>query len=167
MIQFTLRMLSVSDCTDRYLSWLLDPDNRLKLGNLDGINTLDDLMHSVSERHSDPSCRLLGIFCGSTHVGNLQARLSSDDTCILSILIGDKRYRGRGLGRAAMESFLSNRSLLPSCVGKVSYYACINSLNPSSLRLFESLGFAKVPMSLWPQSIDRCDSSVLYALHPK
>ena len=165
MKSIVLRRLKVSDCTTEYFEWMLDEYNRSVISTLVNIDTFDDLLESTISRILDPSCSLIGIFNNNEHIGNMQARIIGPSSCILSILIGRKEHRGRGVGLKSLSIFLKSRDLWPCVYNNITFYASIKVSNYASIRLFESAGFRLRITPEWPQSLstlEKEEDCVLY-----
>ena len=155
MHKIFLRRLNSSDCTERYLEWLTDESNRKFITTLRTINTMNDLRKSTIPRLSNPKYSIVGIFQENNHIGNIQARSISENECIISILIGDKDLRGKGIARNALNHFLNSKALLPIITStSIKYYAVINENNAASQRLFLSCGFHEQHIENWPKSLE-------------
>ncbi len=93
-----LRTLTVEDVSERYYSWINDPEvtRFLETNNA----TLDDLIQYVKIRYNDPTCLFFGIFLkkNDEHIGNV--KLEPIDfkarTARLGLLIGEKEYWNKG-----------------------------------------------------------------------
>lgn len=97
-----LRKLSLSDCTERYLSWLNSPEINKYSRRSGKTYTMTDIRNYVQEMNSSDSLHLLmGIFWkeNSLHIGNVllgPIDLKNANTEI-SNLIGEKEYWGKGV----------------------------------------------------------------------
>lgn len=168
MQEITLRHLSVDDCTERYLSWLTDSYNISMIGSIGDIRTLPELRESISQRINDNQNSLIGIFEDENHIGNLQMRMVNNQTCIVSILIGEITRRGKGVGFRALETLIKNKSLWPKNSGKLNLYASIKKTNHASIKLFYSLGFKTVDDRNWPvNTINKNEDCLLVKLEAK
>ncbi len=101
--RFLLRSLRSSDATDRYVSWLTDPETTRYL-NCRFTEFDREKVRAFIEAHDDADSFLLGIFCreDGRHVGNYEAlchprHLHSH----LGVLLGDPGFRG---GRTIQET---------------------------------------------------------------
>ena len=165
MNQVSLRKLTFEDCTPKYLGWIKDESNRKYISTLKSINTLSELKASTKPRLSDNNYSIVGIFFQDEHIGNVQVRLISENEYIISILIGEKEFRGKGIAKHTLCKFLNTKSLLPKCKGEMLYYAAINIGNIASQKLFSSVGFEEVEINNWPNYINLDqNTSKLYLL---
>jgi len=100
-----LREITLDDISLEYCSWLADPKVNKHLRVRE--HTMDELRIYVQDQINDPETIFLGIFdkTNNKHVGNI--RLWSIDwkkkKAILSILIGNRNYWGKGIGAEAIK----------------------------------------------------------------
>ncbi|MFQ5903274.1 MAG: GNAT family N-acetyltransferase [Candidatus Binatia bacterium] len=97
-----LRKLTLADCTEKYLSWLNDPEVNRFTQRAGRNFTREDMTQYVKEKNASPSDLLLGIFWkeNGDHVGNIL--LSEIDFehryAEHSRLLGDTAYWGKRVG---------------------------------------------------------------------
>jgi len=165
MTDIVLRKLEPNDVSEKYLSWITDESNRNWISTLRDINTIADLQLSTVPRLTDSRYSIVGIFYNHQHIGNVQARNISDDECIISILIGEKEFRGKGVAKQALYQLLNTRSLIPATKNLIKYYAVINEKNIASQRLFLALSFEEVKSHHWPTALEpEKDNAKLFLL---
>tara|TARA_B100000674_G_scaffold62902_1_gene43589 strand:+ start:12743 stop:13270 length:528 start_codon:yes stop_codon:yes gene_type:complete len=157
----SLRRLQPKDCTEEYLSWVTDESNRRFITTLKTINTISDLKNSTIPRLSNPLISIVGIFYNQKHIGNIQARTISTNECVISILIGAKELRGKGIAKHAINQFLNTSAFLPICSQLITFYAVIDEKNTASQNLFLSTGFKRQNFSTWPEQIEKDKNNTL------
>lgn len=93
---YQLRPLTMADATDRYLSWLRDPDVIRFLEARHSRNTIDSVRGYVAS-HDNKNGFLLGIFTpDEEHVGNFSMRIDQPNAIgTLGVMIGDRTHWGR------------------------------------------------------------------------
>lgn len=142
--QVYLRAITSSDVSDEYLSWLNDEETTRGLASGVFPSSIEELEKFVSGIVSNRNVIMFAICdnLNDRHIGNI--KLDNFDwisrTCELGILIGNKDYRGRGLGyevcRLVLDYAFSDLN-----IRKVSLAVYQN--NPAAIRLYEKLGFVK------------------------
>lgn len=135
-----LRALKISDVNNDYLSWLKDPEV------MQGIVSNDYNIHSlrsyVQSKISNEDIFFFAIILKSNdkHIGNIKLDFH-DPTAKLSelgVLIGNKRYWGKGLGREACELLIDfgfNKLFLRKI------HLAVFENNLAAIKIYESLGF--------------------------
>jgi len=98
----SLRKLSSADCTDRYLSWLNDPEVNKYSGRTGRTFSMMDVEDYIEQANKpDSDSLLLGIFWSenSLHIGNalLGPIDEKNSTAEISNMIGEKDYWGKGV----------------------------------------------------------------------
>ena len=129
------------DVTDRYVSWLNDPQV-MRFTQVSGKrHTPKSTRSYVQDAIGDKGCRFFRILSGGAHIGNI--RLSAIDRknarCEIAILIGDKMQWGKGIAPVAIE--LASRHAFKK-LGMRKISAIILEPNRASLRTFKKAGFA-------------------------
>lgn len=101
-----LRLVTMEDCTDRYVAWLEDPQVNRYLETRWSPQTLESVKGFVSAISADPASYLFAIIEKSTgrHVGNIKvgpinARHAFAD---ISYFVGERASWGKGLGTDAI-----------------------------------------------------------------
>lgn len=137
-----LRELDVSDASIEYSNWLSDPEvnKYLTSRNL----TIEEIKNFIKEQKDNPNCLFVGIFVNENdkHIGNI--KLEPIDfkrgKATFGILIGDKNYWGKGIGKEAMNLIIDyafdNLNLKEINLG-----VAINHVG--AIKLYEKLGFVK------------------------
>lgn len=138
-----LRRLSAADVSERYVAWLNDPEVNRFLECRHATHDLASVRAYVEGMNNAADRLLLGIFlqADGSHVGNVGIPHINRPNrfCELSVMIGDKRQWGRGIGRQAV-ALLSDFALAALEVDIV--YSDIRADHGASVRVFEHAGFA-------------------------
>jgi [ribosomal protein S5]-alanine N-acetyltransferase len=99
--RFTLRELTASDVSERYLSWFADPQARVSISAAAVTKGIADLREYVTQRCDREDVLFLGIFdkASGAHIGNVKYEPvdSARGYAIMGILIGDPTFRGKGV----------------------------------------------------------------------
>jgi len=133
-----LRQLTEADASSNYSSWLNDHEVNKYLATRK--ITINELRKYIKEKNASGSCLLLGIFCKEEHIGNikLEAIDHKKGTAEMGILIGNKNYWGKGIGKEATKLVLDyafgELNLNEICLGVVSG-------NKAAIKLYEDVGF--------------------------
>jgi len=159
--------ISIDYVTREYLSWLQDSENRTFLPHLPLYSSLSELTSDISSLLIDSSIYRFAIIFRDVHVGNIQYRIVSADALLLSILIGNQQFRGRGIGLSAVKLLIS--LLIDEAPQVRVLYAHIHPHNTSSIRLFRRCGFQfldpRFSFNLPPLIIDSLGVQHLYHLY--
>ena len=100
-----LRPLELKHINQDYLNWFKDK-NVQKFIIKSKINTINDLKRYFFENYLNKNNLLFGIFVNKdNHIGNIKVRFSdnSKKDCSIGILIGNKDFRNKGIGRKSLE----------------------------------------------------------------
>ena len=147
LIEFDLflRILTRKDVTDRYLSWLSDPDvTRYLEIRFSPPKSLDELTIFLNAVNDSDDSLMLGIFLKSDghHIGNI--KLGPIDfkhtTGEIGLLIGDRDHWGKGYASIAIK-LLSDFAFTKLGLYKLTA-GCYGS-NQGSLRAFLNAGFVE------------------------
>jgi ribosomal-protein-alanine N-acetyltransferase len=93
--RFALRSLDGSHASERYVSWLNDPEVNRFLEVRHKNQTLDDVRRFIAG-HDNINRFLVGIFDGDLHVGNFGIQLRRPHAlAVLGTMIGDQDYWGQ------------------------------------------------------------------------
>ena len=100
--RFYLRHLTSADVTENYLSWFGDTTVKKFIDYAKYSREAEDLKIYIQEKNESESALFLGVFTtqGDLHIGNIKFEpidlvLESAE---MGILIGNKFWRGRGVG---------------------------------------------------------------------
>ncbi len=116
--RFVLRCLTEDDVTDRYISWLNDPEVTRYLQARNSKHNHDSTLAYV-KNHNNIDKFLFGIFDKSKdmHIGNFSLSVSLvHKTGIQGVMIGDKEYWGQGVILEA------RAGLLDICFGELGLF---------------------------------------------
>jgi ribosomal-protein-alanine N-acetyltransferase len=106
--RFILRPLTTDDATARYLNWLADEDARRYIQAAGETRSIDDLREYIAKRSSKGDLLFLGIFetTEGKHIGNIKYEPIdiAAGTAEMGILIGEPRWRGRGVAREVISA---------------------------------------------------------------
>lgn len=138
----TLHPLTVSDVSERYVSWLNDAEVTAGTELRFTSHSIKDVCDYVARANASPTDEMWKIMLeGEGHVGNI--RLSSINVihrrARVALLIGEKSVWGRGIGTAAIVT-LSRHAFEDMKLHKLS--AGIYANNLGSRRAFEKAGFS-------------------------
>lgn len=136
-----LAPFAVDDVDERYVGWLNDPQVVRYTEARWRVHTLESARDYVRESNGDTNVRLFRILVeDGVHVGNV--RVSSIDwthkRADIAIIIGDRSYRGRGVGVRAIE--LVSEYCFDE-LGLEKLTAGMYAENEPSIRAFEKAGF--------------------------
>ena len=135
-----LRPLSLNDVNSNYLSWLQDPEVMSGIATKD--YTLAKLNEYVSNRLNDYNVHFFAIICNvsNIHIGNIKLDFYDNDanTIELGLLIGNKNYWGKGIGKQVCKLILEYAFNVLN-IRKI--YLAVYENNPGAKRLYEKLGF--------------------------
>jgi [ribosomal protein S5]-alanine N-acetyltransferase len=95
--RFKLIPLKKHHATDRYLSWLHDPEVNETLDTVGRDETIETIeKYILSYKNGDI---LFGIFSkdGNLHIGNMGLRLFKNSHASIHLMIGDKNFWGLGV----------------------------------------------------------------------
>lgn len=138
-----LRRLAESDITERYVEWLNDPETNRYMEFRFTVWTREKLIKYMSERRAETE--YFFAICmrdDNIHIGNI--KLGSIDRdhlrADIGLMIGDKSYRGRGLGAEAVR-LVTEFAFTHIKLQKLTAGAYID--NVASIKAFEKCGFSR------------------------
>jgi ribosomal-protein-alanine N-acetyltransferase len=136
----SLLPLVTADVTDRYVSWVNDPEVTAGTELRHGSHTFDDVARYVEQTQASPNDEMWRIMFDEQHVGNI--RLSSINRAHkrarIALLIGEKSCWGKGIGTAAI-TCLTRHAFADLGLHKLT--AGIYATNPGSRKAFEKAGY--------------------------
>jgi [ribosomal protein S5]-alanine N-acetyltransferase len=139
-----LRLVEMSDCGDRYLSWLLDGDVNRFLETRWVEQTHATVQNFVSEMRRSPDTYLFAIVhLGSgRHIGNIKVGPVNrvHQHCDVGYFVGDRDMWGRGIATEAIRlatQFAFER------LGVHRVQAVVDADNAGSAKALERVGYTK------------------------
>ncbi len=99
-----IKNLKFENVNLNYLKWFKDEEIK-KFIVKSNISTLEDLKKYYLENKLKKDTLLLGIFLNQNHIGNIKINFEDDRKrkCFIGILIGEKKYRNKGIGKKSLE----------------------------------------------------------------
>lgn len=132
LIKFNIR-----DISERYISWLKDPlivrYTRIK------ETKIEKIIHYVLQNTTNKNVIFLKILFNKDHIGNVRLFIKRK-TISLAIIIGDKKYHGRGIGTEVIRKLIKRIKKIKK-IKRVE--AFIHKLNYKSVAIFEKNNFTK------------------------
>lgn len=125
---------------ENYLSWFSDNEVKRNIEGAKASVTLESLKEYVQKRSDDPTTFMWGIFQkDGTHIGNIKYEPTDfkNGVAVMGILIGDQKWRGKGLAREAI--FVTSSSLKEFGIHTV--YLGVSSENLSAIKAYSKMGF--------------------------
>jgi len=139
-----LRLIEPSDCGERYLAWLLDPDVNRFLETRWTDQTPETIRDFVTVMRSSPDNYLFAIVhIGSgEHVGNIKVGAINPvhKHCEVGYFIGERAMWGKGIATEAIH--LATRFAFER-LGMHRAHAVVDVDNPASAKALERVGYIK------------------------
>jgi len=139
-----LRLLEMTDCSDRYLGWLLDPEVNRFLETRWVEQTASTVQEFVSRMRQSPADYLFAIIQSESarHVGNIKLGPINQvhRHCDVSYFIGERDVWGMGFATEAIS--LATRFAFER-LGLHRVQAVVHQGNTGSEKALERAGFAK------------------------
>lgn len=137
-----LRKLRIKDANKNYLSWFYDKTTREYIISAKSTVTIKTLKEYIRTKNASQNSLLLGIFTKlkHKHVGNIKYEPinSQNKSATLGIMIGDKKYRNKGIGsetiKISMDWLNKNYN-----IKKIKLGVDINNLQ--AIHLYKKLSF--------------------------
>lgn len=102
-----LREVCISDTTGNYYYWMNDPETIRFLESRFAPHSIEALQSYVSQENDNPNSVFMGIIAkhNDEHIGNIKIHGINEvhRHAQLSIIIGEKKYRGLGYGVEAIK----------------------------------------------------------------
>lgn len=140
--RFIVRSLTLSDVTDRYLSWVQDKKSNPFIETADEKKDIESLKEYVSTRINRDKCIFLGIFLrnNNIHIGNIKFEPvdKKNGSATVGIMIGDQTWRGKGVAEeviTASADYLYTRFY----INKI--FLGVDNNNKSAIRAYYKSGF--------------------------
>jgi [ribosomal protein S5]-alanine N-acetyltransferase len=141
--QIYLMELGKEHATQKYADWLNDPEVNQFLETR--RSTIRELESYIEKKNESDDCLLLGMFTKTNdeHIGNIKLEPidHARKEATVGILIGEKKYWGKGIGKEAIES-LSNYAFSQLGLEKINLGVLENNI--PAIKLYEKCGFAIV-----------------------
>lgn len=103
-----LRILSEDDVSEKYVSWLNDPDVNKYLEVRQSEQTIQGCIQFIKSCNDDPCSNLFGIFEkeNGEHIGNAKIGFVNEhyQRGQISLFIGEKRFWGRGFSTEVVKA---------------------------------------------------------------
>ena len=138
--RFILKSLRVKDVKINYINWIKYENKRFIEYNPPKLN-INTLKKYVSKKINKKNCIFLGIFTRSKkHIGNLKFEPVNFKLkyAVMGILIGDKKWKGKGVGFEALKNSF-NYLYLNYKITKI--YLGVEKKNLAAIGLYKKLGF--------------------------
>ncbi len=148
--RFLLRPLTVSDVSERYLSWLSEAATLRFIIASDKKGSLDQVRQYVAKREGRDDVLFLGIFTiAGEHVGNIKYEPIDRKLggAVMGILVGEVAWRGKGL---AGEVIHASANWLNSHHGIHSIALGVDLENFHAISAYEKVGFVKEATPMIP-----------------
>ena len=127
-----------SNITKRYISWLNDPEI-IKYTTIEKKTNLIQIKKYIDNCNKDKKIQLYRIFYKKIHVGNIRSQLLNKSTSTIGIIIGYKKFQGRGIGTKALKKIINN--LRKNEINQ--FIAYIHNKNIPSIKIFKHNNFKK------------------------
>jgi [ribosomal protein S5]-alanine N-acetyltransferase len=131
-----LSKFKISDITENYISWLRDK-SIIKFTKIKNTR-IEDIINYVQKNISDGSVVFLKILFNNAHVGNIRIKKTKKSKATIAILIGNKRFHNKGIGKAAVAKAIQIIKKDKKIKTVVAY---IDKLNYPSSSIFKQNGF--------------------------
>ncbi len=135
-----LRILLPSDASEKYASWLNDPETNKYLETRSV--TLPELREYIAEKDQSAEALFFGVFWkeGDNHIGNvkLEPINCEEGWATMGILIGDGTYRGCGVGTEVTD-LITNYAFKE--LGLQEARLGVISENRAAIRVYEKCGY--------------------------
>lgn len=138
--QIYVRILQVTDASERYVGWLNNPKVNQYLETRHA--TVSDIKTYIAEKIASPDCLFFGIFTQDTHehIGNVKLEPIDWHTkkATLGILIGETDYWGKGI---ATEVIALVTDFAFTELGLSEVQLGVITENKAALRVYEKCGY--------------------------
>lgn len=138
--RIVLRTMEESDATERYASWLNDPEVNRFLATKSA--TMEELRAYITQKNSQKDAVLFGVFLkdNGAHIGTvkLEPLELTKKQATIAVMIGDKSCWGKGYAGEAMQL------LIEWCfteLGCTEVNLGVVAKNAAAIRTYEKLGF--------------------------
>lgn len=144
----SLRVMDECDATERYASWLNDPDVNRFLATKSA--TVAELRDYIARKNRQTDTLYFGIFLQANdfpHIGTIKLEPIDliEKKATIAVMIGDKSFWGKGLAPEAM------KILIEYCfqtLGIEEINLGVVAKNIAAIRSYEKLGFREIKRDL-------------------
>lgn len=137
-----LKPISLDNATEEYVDWLNDPEVTKGLLATGSKATLESVKHYISDRLVDANTLMLAIYDKDSdkHIGNIKVDNFEPraGTCELGIMLGDKAFWGKGIGKEVIFLVLNH---VFNQMGMRKVLLAVYANNPGAIKLYSNLGF--------------------------
>jgi len=138
-----VRTLEIVDATERYASWLNDPEVNRFLATKSA--TVGELRDYIAKKDAQTDALYFGIFLkeNDLHIGTVKLEPIdlTGKKATIAIMLGDKTYWGKGLAGEAMKLLIN---YCFETLGIEEVNLGVVAQNTSAIRSYEKLGFREV-----------------------
>ncbi len=151
--RFLLRPLTVSDATDRYLSWFDDDQVALYIKASHQRQSVASLATFIQEREQRPDVLFLAIIVreAGEHIGNIKYEPIDRQAgyAVMGILIGEGAWRGKGV---AGEVIRASANWLNRTLGIKRILLGVARENTMAINAYRRMGFVEGGYQVIPVS---------------
>ncbi len=136
--RFTLKELTPTDASERYLSWFNDTTTQQFIATR--AESLAQLKNYIEEKSNRTDCLFFGIYCQDKHIGNIKYEPIDLELkqATMGILIGERLWRGKGV---AGEVISATTKYLQQHLGIEQILLGVEQDNTPAIHAYEKLGF--------------------------
>jgi RimJ/RimL family protein N-acetyltransferase len=134
-----LLKFKISDITETYISWLRDK-SIIKFTKIKNTK-IEDIIKYVQENICNNNVIFLKILFNNVHIGNIRIQKIKKNRATVAILIGDKRFHNKGIGKIVIAKAIQIVKKDKKIKTLVAY---IHKLNYPSASIFRQNGFIKI-----------------------
>ncbi|MCZ8344741.1 MAG: GNAT family protein [Leptospira sp.] len=143
--RFYCRRLTTKDATIKYLSWLENENSATYIATAKQTNTLSDIREYILEKNKADDTLFLAIISNEDHehIGNIKYDNINYSTksAIMGILIGEERFRGKGVAQEIIEA---TAKWLKENLQILNIFLAVNRMNLPAIKAYEKIGFLTV-----------------------
>jgi len=133
-----LLKFKISDITETYISWLRDK-SIIKFTKIKNTK-IEDIIKYVQENICNNNVIFLKILFNNVHIGNIRIQKIKKNRATVAILIGDKRFHNKGIGKIVIAKAIQIVKKDKKIKTLVAY---IHKLNYPSASIFRQNRFIK------------------------
>jgi aryl-alcohol dehydrogenase-like predicted oxidoreductase/RimJ/RimL family protein N-acetyltransferase len=134
-----IKLLKIKDVKRHYLNWFKDHEVK-KYVVKTRYQNINELRKYVQDILKKKNCIFFGIFFKNKHIGNLKFEQidTKKKTSVLGILIGEKKFRNKGLSLSAIKKGME---YLSKKYNVRYFWLGVNKKNVSAINLYKKAGF--------------------------